>query len=294
MDTNPPDTEHWWPKLAADQPTGFEFFKQPPGDSPEAENVHNLPENYYERMKAGKDPDWIEVYVRGNYGFVVEGQAVFQMYRDHAHCNADIKFDPMAPMLVGVDFGVAPVAVMGQRRKGGQWIILDELISEDVGVKRFGEALVQYMHTTYPGCKCEGWGDPAGLKRGQGFARTPLSIIQKSTGFRWNPAPTNDPTIRLEAVKGGLNRMIEGQSGILIHPRCRMLRKGFTGGYHYHSIRGTKGQIQKVPYKNEYSHPHDALQYLLLGGGEHSVVMSWNQEDLRRLPAKADNEYLEI
>src|SRR5574343_676729 len=38
MDTNPPDTDHWWYRLAEEMhPVGFDFFAQPSGLSPEAE-----------------------------------------------------------------------------------------------------------------------------------------------------------------------------------------------------------------------------------------------------------------
>ena len=44
LDTNPPDTDHWWYRLAEEeQPKGFKFFSQPAGDGPDAENLENLP-----------------------------------------------------------------------------------------------------------------------------------------------------------------------------------------------------------------------------------------------------------
>ena len=50
MDTNPPDTDHWWYKLREENcPTEFKFFRQPAGDSEGAENLDNLPEGYYEQ-----------------------------------------------------------------------------------------------------------------------------------------------------------------------------------------------------------------------------------------------------
>jgi hypothetical protein len=56
-DTNPPDSDHWWYKLAEeDNPVGWRFFKQPGGLSEHAENREHLPDQYYERQVAGKDP----------------------------------------------------------------------------------------------------------------------------------------------------------------------------------------------------------------------------------------------
>lgn len=41
--------------------------------NPNAENVDNLPNLYYEQQLGGKSLDWLRVYVGGNYGFVKEG-----------------------------------------------------------------------------------------------------------------------------------------------------------------------------------------------------------------------------
>ena len=62
LDTNPPDTEHWWYRMAeVETPADYQFFRQPAGTSEEAENITNLPTNYYQRAAAGKDPDWLKV-----------------------------------------------------------------------------------------------------------------------------------------------------------------------------------------------------------------------------------------
>ena len=48
-----------------------------------------------------------------------------------------------------------------------------------------------------------------------------------------------------------------------------MLRKGFAGGYHFRRVKVAGDErFHDVPDKNAYSHPHDALQYALSGGGE--------------------------
>lgn len=67
-DTNPWPTTHWGYKLFSEQkPQGFELFEQPGGRTPEAENTHNLPPGYYDRLCFGKDQDWVDEYVDGKY-----------------------------------------------------------------------------------------------------------------------------------------------------------------------------------------------------------------------------------
>ena len=62
--------------------------------------------------------------------------------------------------------------------------------------------------------------------------------------------------------------MIDGESGILLDPKCTNLIRGFAGGYHYRRLQVSGERYDEKPNKNRFSHIHDALQYLLLGAGE--------------------------
>lgn len=280
MDTNPPDDQSWWYKAAEEQrPKGWAFFKQPAGDSPEAENVENLPRDYYSRIKEGKDEDWVKVYVKGDYGFVTEGKAVYPMFRDRVHvAPAVLPPIPVLPLYIGVDFGLQPAAVIGQKLVDGRWHIIDEFIPQGCcGNIRFAESLRSYVTQQYPGMTVGGaYGDPSGMTKAESDERTAFELMKLYTGWdrTWKPAPSNEIDTRKEVVISTLNRMIDGNPGILISPRCKMLRKGFSGGYHYQYMKtGSGAQVHEKPRKNEYSHPHDALQYLLLGGGEYGVIL---------------------
>jgi hypothetical protein len=64
-----------------------------------------------------------------------------------------------------------------------------------------------------------------------------------------------------------------------------VLRKGFAGGYCRKFVKASGGaQLHEQPAKNAFSHLHDALQYLLLGGGEHDVVMQRVKRSRRDRP----------
>lgn len=290
-DTNPPDSEHWLYRLAeVERPEGFQFFKQPPGDGPDAENLENLPPDYYRLAKIGKDEDWIRVYVRGEYGFVQEGKPVYSMFRDSVHvAQQPLELVPSLPLLIGVDFGLTPAAVLGQRLADGRWHILDEVVTDDCGTVRFAELLMSHIATAYPNVQAEGWADPAGQQRVQTDERTCIDMMRAHTPWRWHPAPDNALAMRLEAVRGTLNRLVDGRPGLMLSPRCAMLRKGFAGGYHYRLARtGFGTAYSEDPAKNAYSHPHDALQYLLSGGGEASVVLRKQQRTDRPKFAASD------
>lgn len=296
MDTNPPDDQSWWYKLAEEEtPEGWHFFSQPSGDSPSAENLQNLPPNYYKRIKAGKDADWIKVYVHGEYGFITEGKAVYPMFRDRTHVSpVNLEPLPKLGLLIAADFGLTPAAVIGQKLADGRWLILDEFLSDSCGVIRFAELLATYVQKHYPDHDIVGaWGDPAGSQRAQTDEKTALDIMRQYTGWKWRPAPSNDITMRKEVVIATLNRLVDGNPGLLLSPQCATLRKGFSGGYHYKLIKSGNGtQTHETPSKNQYSHPHDALQYLLLGGGEHHVVLNKVRKTKTRMcPIAKDVDY---
>lgn len=278
LDSNPPDAESWWYKAAeVETPEGWEFFSQPSGLSDEAENIENLPNgrHYYHRIMAGKDDDWIKAYVHGEYAFVQDGKPVWPMYRDGVHVAREpLEAIDALPLLIGADFGLTPAAVIGQRLADGQWRILDEICTEDTGAIRFAEVVTAFLARRYPDHNAEGWGDPAGSARAQTDEKSVFDILRAHTPYRWRPAPTNDFTMRREAVAAALNRLVDGKPGILISPTCTTLRKALSGGYHYRKIQASGGEtFHEKPSKNRYSHPAEALQYLLSGGGEASVAL---------------------
>jgi hypothetical protein len=282
MATNPPDSESWWYRLAeVETPQGWEFFKQPSGLSPKAENLENLPKDYYARLAAGKDEDWVKAYVRGDFSFVVDGRPVFGMWRDSYH----VAPQPIAPVpgvgfIVGVDFGLSPAAAVCQHLVDGSWRVVDELVGDDIGIKRFGELLVKFIRLNYPehADHVTIFADPAGNQRAQTDERTALEVLRASCGWTCRAAPSNDLVARLESVKQCLNRTIDARPGLLVSPKCVMLRKGFAGAYHYKAIRSSNGtQFQDVPAKTRHSHIHDALQYALISGGEGDVIRGKEQ-----------------
>ncbi len=274
MDTNPPDTDHWWYKLAEEQrPTGFAFFSQPSGMSDAAENIPNLPAGYYDRQIAGKTEDWIRVYVHGEYGFVQDGKPVVPEYRDSVHCR-EFELDPKIALVVGADFGLTPAAVIGQRSRNGQVRWRYELVTEDMGAKKFAGELQRFIARHLEGFEFDKFiGDPSGDNRSQTDETTVFQIL-RSEGLPFSPASTNDFTIRRDAVGHAFSRMIDGEPACIIHPDCTTLRKGLMGGYQMRRIHvAGYERYQDKPEKNMFSHVCEAQQYGMLGMGEGRTVI---------------------
>ena len=295
-DTNGPDDDSWWYRLAEKEPVQgkykWNFYNQPGGmiessiptdysgggkfweDNKKAENINNLPEGYYHQMLGGKDLDWLRVYVGGSYGFVKEGKSVWEEYDDTSMVDETLTLDESLPIQIGIDFGLTPACVFGQRYPDGRWHILHELVTEDMGLERFGQMLLYELNTRFKGCEPLIWGDPAGQKRDEIFEVTSFDHL-RGLGLHAQPTASNDFMVRREAGALPMTRLVGGKPGLQIHKSCRRLRKALAGGYHFKrvGISGGTDRFRSVPLKNQHSHIGDSYAYLMLGGGEHKKLV---------------------
>ena len=318
-DTNPPDTDHWWAILAGEtvipdyitkqeakmlvKPDNWIFFNQPPAmteifkdkefdryeENKNKENGKNLTPNYYTNIIRGKTKSWIDVYVLNKLGQIEDGKPVYEMFRKDVHvAKSDVAIMKDVPIYIGIDFGLTPACVFGQRVRG-RWLIIDEIVAEDMGILRFSDLIKQKMAEYLPR-NFTVFGDPAGDHRAQTDESTPFQIL-KGRGITARPAPSNDVMLRLEAVNVTLQRMIDGDSGILIDPKCSNIVKGFDGGYHYRRMQVSGERYEEKPSKNRFSHVHDALQYMLLGAGEGRALTTGNKFSKPRVANKNFNVF---
>lgn len=291
MDTNPPDADSKYYKFFEEKNWSADFhrlqlegflpadmrpedyaaiFRQPGGLTDRAENLTNLPGGrlYYAKLASGKSKDWVDVYINGEYGFVMDGKAVFPEYNDQAHCR-DINPVPGQTIYRGWDFGLTPACALSQILPDGRWLIFDELIATSMGVDRFSDQVLQHCSRSFPqGARFEDVGDPAGEQRAQTDERTCFEIMW-AKGIRIEGG-LQSAQIRLESVRKPLRMLDGGEPGFVLNPRCKVTRKGFKGGYHYRRMKVSGERYTDEPHKNEYSHVQDAIQYKatrLFGGG---------------------------
>ena len=304
-DTNAPDEDHWWPIMSGEvplpdhigreealmlvKPDTWNFYNQPGGMveekdqdgtlqsyklNPKAENRSNLTPQYYPDIIKGKAKSWIDVYVLNKFGSLSDGKPIYPMFTDELHIAKE-PILPVAglPIIIGMDFGLTPAAVFAQNMRG-KWLILDELVAEDMGIVRFAELFRKEFAANFPAMQAMVYGDPAGDYRAQTDERTPFQIL-RTAGIKAYPAGNNDVALRLEAVSGALNRLIDGQPGFIVDKKCVNLIKGFRGGYQYRRMQVSGAErYEEKPNKNKFSHVHDALQYALIGGGEGRNLLS--------------------
>jgi hypothetical protein len=259
LDTNPPDSDSAWYEYFEERcPDNAEIFKQPSGLAEDAENLSHLPANYYSNLAKGKDADFVTVYIHGKYGYVKDGKPVYPEYNDTIHCR---ECGPIKGRAIrrGWDFGLTPAVTFSQLLPSGQWVVFDELCADSLGIDRFSDTVLSHVALNYQGYTFEDYGDPAGDQKAQTDEKTCFEIL-RAKGINIQGGEQT-PAIRIESVKKPLNSMIGGQPGFVLHPRCKMLRKGFLGKYRYRRLQTSDDRYTEKPDKNEYSHPHDALQY---------------------------------
>lgn len=274
LDTNPPDIESWMYNYFEELPNSdpqlknkIQIWKQPSGLSEMAENIANLEVNYYQNLALGKDADFIRVYIHGEYGYSREGKPVFPNFSADMHVAKEL-LKPLKniTLVIGMDFGLFPAAVITQITPKGQLYVYDELVSEDaIDLEEFIKTfLLPVINTDYQYHNFYVIGDPAGKNRSQLDSRTCFGIL-KSMGIQSYPAYTNNLQDRLRTVNQYLTRMVEGKPSLKINYTCKTLIKGLLGRYHFRRLRISGERYTDIPDKNEYSHVCDALQYACLG-----------------------------
>jgi hypothetical protein len=268
-DTNPPDTDSWLYRLFEEQvpkdpilQSKYVLFKQPPGRSKEAENRKYLADDYYTNMAIGKDPEFIKVYIDGDYGYIRDGKPVFSNYSDTMHCSEEILLPTKGvPVIISLDFGLSPAAVFSQYMPKGQFNVFNEFTSEDMGIRRFFTDVIKpYIFANLRGYEIIVTGDPAGVRRQDTDERSCFDEL-RLMGFPATPAHSNSFLARYNAVDNFLTKNVEGKPAFQLSPNCAMLRKGFIGEYKLKKYQGMNEKFSEVPVKNSFSHVHDALQY---------------------------------
>lgn len=307
MDTNSPDDDHWWAVYAGDSPvpeswgdfelpSNWQFYSQPPAAferkilgktkwilNANAENLENLPKNYYANLIQGKPVSHIRVYVGNQYGIPVEGRVVYPEYSDDMH-KSPHKIQAIAgrDIYVGLDFGRTPAAVFGQYDLDGQWRDLHEIVTERSGAKAFAKLIKMEIKIEFPNVPLDRftfYGDPSGADPQGGEDRSYFDILA-SEGIKVRPAPTQNPTTRIEAGREPLERVIIGaKPAYQINPTCKVLIKGFKNGYKYPKL-GKVGSVRygDKPEKNKFSHVHEARQYCMCGAGFGKLVIGTKKQ----------------
>lgn len=301
-DTNPwSATSDFHEMFVADPRKGYAFFHQPGGMDAEAENLENLEQTPETLLLPWNDPRRREqgrtyyinalrdynktdgqMYVHSKYGVDRTGKPVFEAYDDNVHCREKelllskdhAKAPPFVPIYLGWDnTGRNPAVVVAQKSDEGQWSAQYELAADGMGMKAFAAEVKRWLAEIIPNYRiikitC----DPAGKAKGADDLDMRMIIVQQFPGVPVMNARTNDPATRIEAVDGAMRRQIlpGGEPALVISKRCKILRSACLSKYHFRKMKiaGTDRYTETPEKITPYADVADALQYLMLGGGE--------------------------
>lgn len=254
--------------------------------------------SYYGQALAGKRLEEIQSYLQGVYTFVLEGRRVVPQYNPQVHGVDRLPVLEDQELMVGMDIGggtLQPSALIFQRHPRGPYLAHREVVCFDMGVKRFGELLSETLVKHFPRHVERGlvgvmYGDPAGVKRDEIFETASFDYLRNTHGFKVFPAPSQDPKMRIAALAGPCERMIDGKPGLLVSKAgCPMLHKGLSGGWHYKRLQiSGEDRYADVPNKNELSHICDGAGYGLLGAGEFIKLGGRTEHDTTPMDADGD------
>jgi hypothetical protein len=297
-DFNAPDEDNWTFKVFHDDkgradiaeqlnatlPHGakaieFSFHRQPGYGEPGTENLQNLAPGYYElqiglNKLAGKS-DVTNRMVFNKTTYLRAGEPVF--VREFNRC-IHVGDDTMQPvpgleLLFGFDQGFKAAGLIAQFEAPFHWMIFDELHfpNDRLMATEFGRRVDVRLTERFGHLRRgDGWGDMAG-EAGASQATEETAnwnrLAAKAAGIRIRPQRIGANVIqpRLEAVRAPLEFVQGGRPGLLIHPRCKYLIRGFEARYVWKDEVDANGDKRKVPDKSlTEANVMDALQYLLL------------------------------
>jgi len=268
--TNPPDVEHPtysmfdWGDTPPPGPLptgvplkGYRGFWQPP-----YENIENLRPGYYDDLRNDyrDDPDWIDMYILGKPGVIMQGQLVYNNFERDIHVAKETIEWNHRPLYRGWDnTGNRPAAVVVQLESYDKVQVLREYVTDRMGIVDFARWVVADCNELYPGAEYHDYGDPHGeAKQSQsgGGLLSNADLMRQDCKVLVSPSEDNF-TVRKEAVE----RCLKDRDGLLIDPSCTRLINGFISGYCYPEI-GNTGIYNDKPPKNRFADIHDSLQYV--------------------------------
>lgn len=168
--TNPAFEGHWLAELAREYETSVAANERCLGVVIRStmEDNPGLPKEHIERekLKYKNDPIGYDMFILGRDGIKVDGRPVFvNDFKFELHVNKDLKYNPMLPIIRGLDWGYNyPACVWVQIDDVGRKNILAELQGREMEAQNFAKLVLDKSKQWFPLChKWRDWGDPSGF-----------------------------------------------------------------------------------------------------------------------------------
>lgn len=297
-DSNAFPDDHWIYQLflTDKRPSNYSVYIQPPAIlddntlNPAAENLENLPRDYYTRQLAGATENFIDIMLKVKFIPKQEGKPVYPEFNYKIHV---VDFEQLGepnkalPLICSGDNGRWSGYLIGQVDTFGRVVVFDEMVSEDVNLTDFSAAIRSHLQQHYSTFKFDTWIDPwAANQRGQMNDMTMFKLYNKA-GLTPRVSNTRSPETMVEAVKKKFGRITVGQPDIIISTKCKNLIRGLNGGYAYRRINISGERYAEKPDKNIYSHICNAFEFMIDGMGASRELLS-NTKHTQPVQIKSD------
>lgn len=278
----PVEGSEWHQMLEVERPSWLNVLIQPPAIiadpdvvdgwkvNPHADNLQWLAPGYYEELIEGSTMYWKQSMLLCEYPPSLDGRAVYaSSFKRDAHvAKAALttwQFGSLSPtLLIAVDQGRNPAAVICQQQPKGTLYVFRELSGTNMGMDRFVNEILRpaLADRQFMGLPTMVVIDPAGYQKSQVNDLCPADLL-KMAGFKVIPAPTNDIARRIEAVERLMTRL----DGLQIDPSCTTLIRGLASDYRFKTRKN--GELEDRPEKKHpISDIQDCMQYAaLISGG---------------------------
>jgi hypothetical protein len=258
--TNNPDEEHWTYKKFT---IGAEENNYRLWQPTKPENMQNLPDGYYERLRKqmAHRPDLVRRFIDGEFGFQQEGLAVTPQWSDRIHLTMGLSPIRGREIILLWDFGHNPTCIITQRTPMGYWNILYSFVGNGIGVEELIQnEVIPVLRDKFPKSPIRHIGDPAGNQREQtSIHRSAVKAIRKMIGGVWRSGPVQWEE-RKNPMQALLTRTINGTGLVQVDRiNAKEVWHALRGGWHYTKAR--TGTISAEPKKDINSHPGDAFSY---------------------------------
>jgi hypothetical protein len=263
---------------------GVEVWKNP-------KNGFTVFQIHYKADPAKRDPEYIKPIKTGmpirkfrqEYELewdTFEGLSVYADWDNDIHGVKGPIFPHIGlPILIGMDFGLTPAAIIAQYRDR-QLVCMREFTAVNMGAERFLAWVVPQLKLFYPQ-----WAslsqdyivfiDPSGYNRAQTDETTCAQIVHDSGLTNIVPGEITWEARRTSVEDLLTRRTKDGPALQVSMPNCPVLTRGFQGGYRYHEKALEREPANLKPLKDVHSHIHDGLQMIasrLTMGVHHSSV----------------------
>lgn len=287
-DMNAPTIDNWtYATLVKDIGPDRFLFRQPAGRSPEAENLVNLDEDYYERIVRNQ-PDWfVRRMVDNKFGYSRSGKPVFDTFDDQRHVSRTrLEVKRGLTLHIGVDAstsGLSPAAMFAQAWAARIAFLRELYMGHGVGPMRFAQGLLRCINDHFPNAgDIKVWIDPAAEHGGdkEGGQLSALEILHLELGVPiLIPAGgSNELSLRLPAVAQELRGHLEPNSHLIIDGEaCPMFVEAMAGKYRFKKLsERASNEYEGEPEKlHPWSDLMDAGQYDILGiRGRSGIIRS--------------------